>query len=153
MKPIEYARDNASRTKTDVSSTAADSIYMGRVQRGTTPFGNLAIRSQSGSGPMALRPILTDGLPLSWFHVAVLDGDADFPFLRVGVLIYVGIDAVIGRGASLPTFKSKPRSRFFVVKSRMTFFLHIPFDRCYSSIAVSAPTRSVSEAVLQRLPR
>src|SRR5262249_58502491 len=37
----------------------------GRFSAWTTPFGNLAIPDWN-QGPMALRPTLTDGLPLSW---------------------------------------------------------------------------------------
>ena len=47
--------------------------------RGTTPFGNLAIPSLLGNGPMALRPTLTDGLPLSW---NTIDGAVATPDFR-----------------------------------------------------------------------
>jgi hypothetical protein len=45
--------------------------HNGRTVRGTTPFGNLAIPPFQ-VGPMALRPTLTDGLPLSWITLATL---------------------------------------------------------------------------------
>ena len=49
-------------------------VYVAGGTPGNTPaqsFGNLAILSLEGKGPMALRPTFTDGLPLSWSPVVL----------------------------------------------------------------------------------
>ena|ERR1043165_3664430 len=65
-KPGESSRGDFPGTASSSPGATASAHVLFWTDRGTTPFGNLAIPSLVGNGPMALRPTLTDGLPLSW---------------------------------------------------------------------------------------